>query len=394
MASIPYIPSHHQALILTSTEIGLELKTVPTPTPGRGTVLVRVEAASVISYHRDIFSGARNYPLPSPTQDGGLGFAGGFSAVGRVAAVGPDATLLAPGQLVFADCVIRARDDPARVFYLVGVSAGDTDGSRHLANRVWRDGATSPCPLENCLPLDEHRLCGQLGYSAADLAYASYLGVAFGGLRDIRLEPGETLVVCPATGGFGGAGVLTAVAMGARVLAMGRNEAELARLRARVAVTFTAGNSCVETVRITGDAEADAQALVAAAGGAPVDAVLDLTPPQAAGNSTHLRGAMRALRRGGRVSLMGMTADFGDRAIAAKNLTLKGKVMYEREDLVQFVKMLEAGLFPHNVQGGNSGKVEGNRFVDTMVFRLDQAKEALDAAAEHTGLGIHVVFTP
>ncbi|KAK7952732.1 quinone oxidoreductase [Apiospora aurea] len=320
-------------LILTSTEIGLELKTVPTPAPGRGTVLVRVEAASVISYHRDIFSGARNYPLPSPTPDGGLGFAGGFSAVGRVAAVGPD-------------------------------------GSRHLANRVWRDGAFAEyvaLPLENCHPLDEPRLCGQLGYSAADLAYTSYLSVAFGGLRDIRLEPGETLVVCPATGGFGGAGVLTAVAMGARVLAMCRSEAELARLRARVAATFAAGNNRVETVRVTGDA--------------------------AAGNSTHLRSAMRALRRGGRVSLMGMTADFGDCAVAAKNLTLKGKVMYEREDLVQFVKMLEAGLFPRG-QGGNSEMVEGNSFVDTMVFRLDQAKEALDAAAEHTGLGRHVVFKP
>ncbi|KAK8041741.1 hypothetical protein PG993_006264 [Apiospora rasikravindrae] len=385
------LSSHHQALILTSTEIGLELKTVPTPIPGRGTVLVRVEAASVVSYHREIFNGARNYPLPSPTKDG-VGFAGGCSAVGRVAAVGPDATLLKPGQLVFADCVIHSRDDPAGVFYLVGVSMGDTDGSQHLANHVWRDGAFAEyvsLPLENCIPLNEPRLCGELGYSATDLAYTSYLSVAFGGLRDIRLEPRERLVVCPATGGFGGAGVMTAVAMGARVVAMGRNETELARLRARVATSFAAGNNTVETVRITGNAEADTQALLAAAGGASFDAVLDLSPPQAAGelDAPAERDAGAAPGR-----VMGMAANFGDRIVAAKNLTLKGKVMYEREDLVQFVKMLEAGLFPH----GNGGieKFEGNSFVDTMVFRLDQAKEALDAAAEHTGIGRHVAFTP
>lgn len=39
---------------------------------------------------------------------------------------------------------------------------------------------------------------------------------------------------CPATGGLGGVGVMVAVAMGARVIAMGRNEKELERLREHV----------------------------------------------------------------------------------------------------------------------------------------------------------------
>ncbi|KAK8129515.1 GroES-like protein [Apiospora kogelbergensis] len=365
MSPIPPLPSHHRALTLKSTEVGLELTTVPTPVPSHGTVLVHVEAASVLSYHREIFNGARKYPLPSSTKDG-AGFAGGYSAVGRVASVGPDATLLKPGQLVFADCVIHARDDPAGVFYLVGVATGSTDGGRYLANHVWRDGAFAEyvaLPLENCVPLDESRLCsapsaGGLGYSVADLAYASYLLVAYGGLRDIGLEPGETLIVCPATGGFGGAGVMTAVAMGARVIAMGRNATELARLQDRVATTYTAGNSHVET---------------------------------AAGSSTHLRSAIRALRRGGRVSLMGMTDDFADRSVVANNLTLKGKVMYEREDMVLFFKLLEAGLFPRG--GGLDGGNENN-FAHTKAFGLHQSQEALDAAAEHTGIGRSVVFAP
>ncbi|KAK8107056.1 quinone oxidoreductase [Apiospora kogelbergensis] len=375
MSPIPPLPSHHRALTLKSTEVGLELTTVPTPVPSHGTVLVHVEAASVLSYHREIFNGARKYPLPSSTKDG-AGFAGGYSAVGRVASVGPDATLLKPGQLVFADCVIHARDDPAGVFYLVGVATGSTDGGRYLANHVWRDGAFAEyvaLPLENCVPLDESRLCsapsaGGLGYSVADLAYASYLLVAYGGLRDIGLEPGETLIVCPATGGFGGAGVMTAVAMGARVIAMGRNATELARLQDRVATTYTAGNSHVETVRITGNMEADAQSLREAARGATVDAVLDFTPPQAAGEFD--------------------TPTERDTSIASWRTR---KVMYEREDMVLFFKLLEAGLFPRG--GGLDGGNENN-FAHTKAFGLHQSQEALDAAAEHTGIGRSVVFAP
>ena len=51
-----------------------------------------------------------------------------------------------------------------------------------------------------------------------------YLLVPYGGLRDMKLVPGETLVVCPATGSFSGACVQIAVAMGAKGIGMGRNE--------------------------------------------------------------------------------------------------------------------------------------------------------------------------
>lgn len=71
------IPSEHQALVLTSTDVGLELKTVPTPKhPQLGNVLVCVEAASLLSYHREIYNGARQYPQVNAPHSGG------FSAVG------------------------------------------------------------------------------------------------------------------------------------------------------------------------------------------------------------------------------------------------------------------------------------------------------------------------
>src|SRR2546430_15569922 len=58
---------------------------------------------------RSIYNGTRKYSYPTPLVTGS-------SAVGRVAAVGPDATTLVPGQLVFVDCVIRGRDDSSAIF--------------------------------------------------------------------------------------------------------------------------------------------------------------------------------------------------------------------------------------------------------------------------------------
>ncbi|KAK5124630.1 hypothetical protein LTR85_001343 [Meristemomyces frigidus] len=367
------LPTQHRALVLDSIGADLQVKTLPMPQPTSGSAIVQIVAAGALSYHREIYNGQRHYPLATP-------MVGGYSAIGRIAALGPDATALKPGQLAFVDCVIRGRDDPS-ILYLLGVSEGYSAASRKLAREVWRDGTLAEyakVPLENCIPLDEAKLCQSLGYSFQDLMYMGYLLVPFGGLRDIKVEPGDTVVVCPATGGFGGAGVQVAVAMGARVIAMGRNETELARLQEHVRKGTPWAS--VETVRITGD-EAKDTAVLQAYG--PVDAVLDFTPPAAA-KSTHLKSAVAALRYEGRVSLMGFV-DFSvsDMKVVGSNITLKGKLMYSREDTLQFVKMLERGVFPR-----------GQDFVDTKTFGLDDWKQAFDAAAEWTGVGKAVALMP
>lgn len=367
------LPVQHRALVLESFEAGFQLQTLPTPQPSLGSAIVRVEVAGVISYSREFYNGQRPYPFPKP-------LVGGFNAVGRVAALAPDATALQPGQLVYVDGVVRGRDDPSALF-LSTIFEGTTSGSRKLMRDVWRDGTFAEfakVPLENCIPLDEARLCRSLGYSIKDLMYIGYLLVPYGGLRDIKLEPGETIVVCPATGGFGGAAVQVAIATGARVIAMGRNESELTRLKEHVR-RGTPGAD-IEVVKMTGDDSADTAALQAYG---TIDAVIDLSPPAAA-RSTHLKSAIKALRHGGRCSLMGNVEDFMPAfKIGGSNITLKGKLMYEREDMVQFVKMLERGLFP-----------KGKEFVNTKAFALENWKEGLDVAAEHTGIGKAVVLTP
>ncbi|KAI0896626.1 putative quinone oxidoreductase [Annulohypoxylon nitens] len=366
------IPPTHRALVLDTIEDGFHVKTVPTPQVGLGNAIVHITAAGIISYHREVYNGGRHYNFPKP-------IVGGISAIGRVAALGPDSTALKIGQLVLVDCVIHSRDNPDDLF-LTAIHEGLTPGSKKLITDVWRDGTWAEyakVPLENCFALDEERLCGTLGYKIPELLYMSYLLVAYGGLRDIRVEPGETIIIVPATGGFGGAGVMAAVAMGARVIAAGRNEKELARIQEVVRKGFP--NGCVETVKLTGDELVDAEAMKAFG---TVDAVLDLSPPQAM-NEHYVQSGVHALRRNGRVSLMGWMHNVIVRTFIGKNITLKGKLMYEREDILNFIKMMERGLFPR-----------GENFVDLKTFKMEDWKEALDVGAEHTGIAKFVVFAP
>jgi threonine dehydrogenase-like Zn-dependent dehydrogenase len=367
------IPSQHRALQLESIDVGFHIVNLPTPKADPGSAIVRIEAANILSYHRDIYNGVRHYSFPTP-------LVGGSSAIGRIVALGPDATVLQDGQLVYVDCVIKARDDPDTLF-LSAIHDSGAAGSAKLMRDVWRNGTFAEyakVPLENCFALDEAKLCGSLGYEIPDLMYMSYLLVAFGGLRDINLEPGETVVISPATGGYGGAGVRVAIAMGARVIAAGRNQEKLVALQKHV----VAGSpyAQIETMVWTGD-EADDTKTLRKFG--TIDAVLDFTPPQAS-KSLHLRSATSALRRNGRVSLMG----FVDQPVVpwtfvGKNITIKGKLMYERNDIVHFIKMLGGGLFPR-----------GKDFVDTKSYGLVQWKEGFDVASEHTGIGKQVVLVP
>lgn len=368
------LPSQHRALVLESIETSFELKSVPTPQLSDGSAIVRIEVSGALSYFREIYNGELRYSFPTP-------IVGGISAIGRVVALGADATVLQPGQLVFVDCVVRARDDPSASF-LTAIHDGGSDASKKLMREVWRDGTLAEfakVPLENCIPLNETRLCQGLGYSVQDLMYLCYLLVPYGGLRDIKLEPGETVVVCPATGGFGSAGVMVAVAMGAKVIALGRNEIKLAKLKEHVR-RGTPGVD-IETVKLTGDERADSAAV---AGFGEIDAVLDLSPHGAA-KSTHLKSVVNAMRPNGRCSLMGMAEDIIPTAfkVVGNNLSFRGKLMYERDDILQFIKMLERGMFP-----------KGKGFVTTKAFGLEDWKEGFETAAEYIGIGQTVVFTP
>ncbi|CZR62956.1 related to ADH3-alcohol dehydrogenase III [Phialocephala subalpina] len=364
MASNQPLPETHRALILTSRAYGPEIKTIPTPQPGPGNAIVRIEAANIISYSKHIYSGTRPYPLPVPLVIG-------TSAIGRIATTGPDAVSLKPGQLIFVDSFVRGRDDEDAAF-LFGVHEGHSEESKILMRGEWRDATYAEyakVPLENCYPLNEDLLVNKLGYGIAeDLQDLSRLLVPYGGLRDINLQPGETIIIAPATGAFGSAAVKCALAIGARVIALGRNLDALKPLASK-----SSNPARVETVQLTGDVQTDLKVLQVFG---RIDAYLDISPPAAA-NSTHFKSCILSLRKGGRVSFMGGLNDeitIPIKAVVSRDLQLRGKWMYERKDVRDLIRMVEMGLL----------KLGGQK-VDK--FKLGEWEAAFDRAAEYAGSG-------
>lgn len=361
------LPSHHKTLVLKSLADPLTVEQRPTPQPGAGSVVVKVLLANVVPYAADVYSDspARPYPFPMP-------FTPGFSAVARVAATGADTTALKAGDLVLIDSFIIARDDPASRF-LFGLHSGATAGSRKLMDGEWRDGTYAEyakVPLENCIPLST------IAPDPSERVLNSLVGLAkfmvpLGGFSDIGLKPGETVIIAPATGYFGGCAVEAALALGARVVAAGRNADALKRLEADVK------NKRLRTVRLTGDVEADAKNL------GPADAFQDWSPPEAT-NSTHFKSALLALKLNGRASIMGGIR--GDVAVPYSilmhnNLTLKGKWMYDADVKAKLLQLVEAGLLELKPK-------------TTQRFPLDQWKEAFEHAAANPGWDSETLIAP
>jgi D-arabinose 1-dehydrogenase-like Zn-dependent alcohol dehydrogenase len=112
--------------------------------------------------------------------------------------------------------------------------------------------------------------------------------------------------------------VQVALAFGARVIAFARSAEKLKVLKELVQRGDPGAR--IEIVVSTGDEDKDAKLLRQFG---VVDAVLDLTPSSAS-DSTFTKSAIKALRRGGRVSLMGATQNIGTAEILTNSITLKG----------------------------------------------------------------------
>jgi NADPH:quinone reductase-like Zn-dependent oxidoreductase len=369
------LPQTHRALVQHVYAEPLKVETIPTPQPTPGSAIIRVLATPVISYMKNIYNGTRKYSYPTP-------LVVGTSAIGRVAAVGPDAVHLKPGQLVFFDCTIRARDDPGAII-LSGIADGSSEASKKLMAGEWRNSSYQEymkTPLENTFPLNESLLCGKpegggYGYSLESIAHVCGLLVPFGGLRDVRLEAGETIIIAPATGQFGGAAVKVALAMGAKVIAMGRNEQVLASLKSL--------SKRVETVRITGNHEEEVAALQRYG---PADVYFDISPREAI-NSSHFMSALLSLGHGARISYMGGLLEnvpIPMRLLMRKDFKLHGKWMYSANDVKLLLKMIEIGIL----------SLADDLASVTARYPLEQWQEAFDTAAANAASGQLTVFNP
>ncbi|ETI27821.1 hypothetical protein G647_00270 [Cladophialophora carrionii CBS 160.54] len=382
------LPPTHRALRQDVYAQPPTVQTVATPQPTPGSAVLKVLQASIINYTKDIYNGVRKYPYPVPLTLG-------ESALARVVALGQDATTLKIGDLCLLDITIRGRDDidrSAGATFLSAIIQGHTPASAKLMTDGWRDGTYAEYvrwPLENCHVLDEDRLFNTLGYQMDDLMYLSRMMVPYGGLGPlcIDLKPGETVVVYPATGGFGSAAAHLCLELGAgKVICMGRNVEALEGLKRAATVEKRAR---IEAVPLSGTWQEDLKALKSLGGN--IDVFFDISPPTA--GKELLKTGTLALRHGGRLCIMGG----GDQDIPLpngvfmhKNLILKGKWMYEPMDVKRLIGLVEMGIVKLHRKGDTVTPYGANVVAK---FKLDDWQKAFDEAERLGSAGI-VVFEP
>ncbi len=349
-----------KAAILKAFGSPLAIETLPDPVLGTGEVIVDMIATRVLSYANEVFSGERKYLLDLPVVPG----AGG---IGRVRAVGPDATHLVVGDWVYCDPTVRSRDDALSPdITLQGASARGEGGLR--LQQYFRHGSFAQrmrVPTENAIAIGALEEADAAGWCALGTMLVPY-----GGFLAAALQAGEIVLVSGATGNFGSAAVAVALAMGARcVIAPGRNEAVLADLARRFGPRL-------RTVKLLGNEDEDRERMQQAAPG-PIDCVLDILPPSAP--ATAVRAAAMAVRPYGRVVLMGGVGMLGGAGlelpypwIMRNCITIHGVWMYPREATVHLAGLIRAGLL----------SLDG---FDITTFALDDANEAVAHAAANSG---------
>lgn len=354
-----------KAAVLHAFGNPLVIETLPDPVPAAGELVVDVLTAPVFSYTNEVLSGARQYPLLLP-------MAIGCGAFGRIRAIGPDATLLKPGDLVFCDPTVRSRDDAASTpIMLQGWIAPGPQAQMLQAH--FRHGAFAQqmlMPLENATPMG--------AVDSTELGNWCAMGTAlipYGGLLAANLKAGEIVLISGATGHFGSAGVMAALAMGAAcVITPGRNQTVLAELSRRY-------GSRVIPIVLTGDEAQDQQRMRQAAPG-PVDVVLDILPPLA--DASPVRAAAMTVRPHGTIVLMGgLRVDLGlpYAHLQRNSITVRGQHMYPPDAPARLIALVKAGLF-------SLAELTVAR------FSLEQANEAVAHAAATGGPFHYTVIEP
>jgi alcohol dehydrogenase len=345
-----------KAAVLTAFGHPLAIQTLPEPVLGDGSVIVDVIAAGVTGYAANVFNGSRNYALELPAAPG----AGG---IGRVRATGRDATRLRVGDWVYCDPTVRSRDDAVNPDTILQGWTYRTAAALPL-HRFYHHGSFAERML---VPTENVTRIGEIEASEAGRWTAmGRLLVPYGGLLAGGLKAGETLVVNGATGGFGGAGIAVALAMGVgRVVAAGRNASALEGLVQRFGPR-------VAPVRMSGDEAEDRRAIAESAEG-PIDFVLDFLPREA--SASQVQAGVLSLRPGGRAVLMGgvrsdLTLNYN--WLMHNNITLRGQWMYDRDAPGRVARLIRAGL------------VDLAQF-ELTEFGLDQANEAVAHAAANAG---------
>ena len=307
----------------------LDLREVPTPSPTRGDVRVRVRATAI--NRADLIQRAGFYPAPpdSPQDIPGLEFAGEIDAVGE------GVTEWTPGDRVIGLCGGGA--------YAEAVVVPARTVARLPAGMSFSDGAAIP--------------------EAFITAWDAMVVQA-------RLGAGERVLIHAAASGVGTAAIQIARAVGARVLGTSRSPAKLERLRPL---------GLDDAIAIDHDGRF-AAAVVQATGGSGADVVLELV------GGAHLIEDLACIAPRGRIMLVGLmagaSAELDLRAILSRRIQITGTMLRSRplEEKIAAVQQLARHLMPLFERGTLRAIVD-------RVLPLAQAGEAHAYLASNESFG-------
>lgn len=306
----------------------LSFTDAPIPDARPGSVLIRVEVQSLMSYLKPYVEGAlKAYRAPEDFVPGG-------NAIGIIEAVGADVWHLRRDQRVVASSHLVAREnvhEPGQI--LIGVTS--PGGLSDALQRSWKDGTLAEYalfPAQAVTPIE-----GFDDYDLPQLAAITRCIVPYGGLVRGRLTAGESVVINGATGAYGAAAVLVALAMGAsRVVAAGRNRDMLDQL-------VMAAGSRISPVALCGDVGKDSVALREAAGSG-AQLAFDMVGNATDSNAT--LATIGALQRGGRIVLMGSSTaplPLNYLQLMFKNLEIIGNFMHAQTAYLPLLALVRSG---------------------------------------------------
>ncbi|PWN93561.1 GroES-like protein [Acaromyces ingoldii] len=370
--------STYTALWLQSFDRGLERRQLPTPKPTGGQALVQVLSVRIGNLHKNLVAGKSPFPFKPDCVPGG-------GCIGRIEAVGSDSVSLKPGQLVYVDPTVRARDDSQTV-YLQNMIHGYDEKTNKLVD-AWRDGTWAEklvVPLENAFVLDEKVLMGSSNnYQPKDLINIQKLATPYQGWKLAKLQPGETAAVAFATGSFGGAAIDVALSMGAgRIVALGRNADKLAEWRKSCDPRYVDRVVCVA---LTGDIEKDAEQMKQAAPNG-LQIFFDMSPPSATATAhLHIQAGLKALEAGGRMIWMGfiptgISINYGE--LIFKDISIHTKYMYTAQEVHELIRLIETGM------------LSLKQFQDKLFTGFDNFQRVLDLAETGDTARGGIVWSP
>jgi NADPH:quinone reductase-like Zn-dependent oxidoreductase len=305
----------------TMTSVGraaLELVDAPVPAPAAREILV--EVAAVALNHRDRLAIDRGLTMSFP--EGGP-FVPGSDLAGTVVAVGDDVDRFRPGDRVISAC-------------LPGWIDGGGPGDARLGGPEALGSGHHPGVLAEYVALHQDwavRAPELLGDAAASTLPMAGLTAWTALVERGGLRPGRTVLV-HGTGGVAVFGLQIAVAHGAEVIVVSRDDAKLARAR-ELGAAHGVNRQAHDWV----------DAVLAATGDRGADHVLETV------GGAHIARSIEAAAVGGRISLIGVLDGFelaGRIAdFARKKLTLDGIQVGPRSALEQLVRAVDAtGISP------------------------------------------------